>query len=400
VVVLGAAQDPDASQGDPAPDSGVVGDRSKRTFHRPDCSLLKRVPMRFRTELDDAEAAAAKGYRPCPVCKPDATAAQPENKSEGARTKAPSAPAAELTRPASSAPPESRRREQAKKASGELDEQTKAVGLSRWKKASSEVPSVTAGGRFLLFSTLPPERAKTLLKTLEAQALALRSFLQATTGPLAGPEKISLYVFRNEKGYIEFVRANEGREVEAGTTAHAKLGVESPYLAAIDPLKGGDEPAPSRKKAKRDDDSAAPERTLAGLLTEQLASGAVASAGEAPRWLSLGLGAWMASAVEPRSPYYRSLRATVFELYRQGWMTKTREGLGGQSDSEQIRAVGFSLIEFLSATNRAFLPYFAREMIQDNRQFDNVIQMNLGVTPEQFFQVWGEFVAARYGRGR
>jgi hypothetical protein len=509
VLVLGAAgiraQDPDEPNGDEAPAGAVVGDRSKRVFHRADCAALKRVPARLRSELADAESAASKGFKPCPVCKPTdaADGAAPEvpaPKGRGARRNAGDGslkfsrdiapilaanctrchnpndkarrknfdlstfaglrkggddgpvivpgkpedsplilrvkgeltpkmppgqvnlgeaaiarleqwikagapldegidPNADLSRYAPSAE-ELRRLELAKKSPAELDQQTEAVGRERWKKASSAAPMVAVGGRFLLFSTLPPDRAKALLKTLDAQANTLRGFLQANRGPLAGPEKISLYVFGDAKGYIEFVRANEGREVEPGTEAHANLGVESPYLAAVDPLKGADEPAASKRRTKKDEEPGGPDRTLAGLLAEQLAAGAVAAAGQAPRWLSLGLGASMASAVEPRSPYYHDLRGRAFDLYRQGWMTKTRELLGGEGDAEQIRAAGFSLIEFLSATNRAFLPPFAHAMIQDNKQFDTVIQKNLGATPEQFFRAWGQFVVTRYGRGR
>jgi mono/diheme cytochrome c family protein len=304
-------------------------------------------------------------------------------------------------------PDDIRRGDLARKKPEELDRQTEQTGFARWKQASSSVPTVTPGGRFLLFSKLPPERARNLLKTLDAQVNPLRVILQGVPESLkvlAGPEKISLYVFDDEKGYIAFVRANENREVEAGTHAHANLGVESPYLAAVDPLKGGEEPkaTSSRKSArrKRPAEPTGPDRTLAGLLSEQLGSGVAASSGQAPRWLSLGLGAWTSSQVEPRSGYYRGLRAEVANLYLQGWVSKTRELLAGEGDTDRIRAVGFSLLEFLGASNRAFIPVFIQGVVQDPRQFDDLIQQNLGASPDEFFQAWGSFVATRYGRGR
>lgn len=502
-----AGQDPGPSDSPEPSAASLVGDRSRRVFHRASCPLLKRVSSRSRVELDDLQEAATRKYKPCPACQPTASEApaepgaapakaattpgngggpfarqiapilaancvrchNPRDKARrknfdlstfaglmkggddgpaivpgkpddsplllrvrgelepkmppgqtnlgesaitrieewiksGAKLDEGLDPGTELTKYAPSAT-ELRRMEMAKKAPGELDGQTRETGLSRWKKSTSEVPEVVAGSRFLLFGKLPSDRAKALLKSLDGQAAMLQKLLRTPDGPLAGPEKISLYVFTDEKGYIEFVRANEGREVEAGVEAHANLGVESPYVAAVDPLKGGEEPPATRGKSSRsrkdrDEPEGPSPRSLAALLAEQLASGAASAAGQAPRWLSLGLGAFMASALEPRNPYYQSLRGRVFDLYRQGWMTRTRELLAGQGDTEDIRAIGFGLIEFLMASNRAFFPPFARAIIEDNKQFDNLIQQNLGASPENFSRAWGEFVATRYGRSR
>jgi hypothetical protein len=327
------------------------------------------------------------GYRPCPACKPDGDAPEPDG--------APEAKAKAAARPGRPSGP-------ARKPSEEQDRQTEETGLARWKKAGVDPPAVTPGGRFLLFGKLPPDRAKALLKAMDAQVNPLRVLLQGIPSAgsvLAGPEKIGLYVFLDEDDYLAFVRANEGREVEPGTLAHGNLVVESPYLAAVDPLKGGDEPKGASRKArsKRDEEPSGPGRTLAGLLVEQLG---VSAAAGAPRWASLGLGAYLSSLVEPRSPYYRQIRSDLGELYRQGWMSKTREALAGEGDAERIRAVGFGLVEFLGANYRPFLPLFLGEMAQDPKRFDDVIQKNLGATPEEFFQVWGGFVASRYGRGR
>src|SRR5688572_13278045 len=81
LLVLGAAglaaQDPEPPPGEGPPAGALVGDRSKRQFHRADCSMLKRVPARLRTELTDAEAAEAKGFKPCPVCKPGGEGSEP-----------------------------------------------------------------------------------------------------------------------------------------------------------------------------------------------------------------------------------------------------------------------------------------------------------------------------------
>ena len=89
----------------------------------------------------------------------------------------------------------------------------------------------------MLFGLLPKERAEATLKLLEGQYLALRGLLgQPGSAALNGPEKISIYVFNERIPYTEFVNGNENRELEPGTEAHANFGVETPYIAAVDPL--------------------------------------------------------------------------------------------------------------------------------------------------------------------
>ena len=65
------------------------------------------------------------------------------------------------------------------------------------------------------------------------------------------------------------------------------------------------------------------------MLTEALGTDVVASSGNAPRWLALGIGSYLAAQVEPRSPYYRQLRQTAFANFGQGWRTRASEALGG-----------------------------------------------------------------------
>ena len=82
------------------------------------------------------------------------------------------------------------------------------------------------------------------------------------------------------------------------------------------------------KKSAEDTGGGGPERTLAGLLTEQLAAASVAHAkgSKAPKYVSLGVGAFLASKVEPRSPYYDHLRAEAFQQFQ---LRLGRQGQGG-----------------------------------------------------------------------
>lgn len=296
-----------------------------------------------------------------------------------------------------------RRAELAKLSPEERDEKAKAIALERWKKASSKVtPEMTSGKNFLIFGNLPPARAEALLKTLDGQLANIRGLLgQAASPVLTGPEKISVYVFNESNAYVEFVRALESRELEPGDEAHGRLDVQTPYLAAVDPLNGADEPeAPKRSaRSKKRDDEPAATRSLAGLLTEQLASAAVASSGTPPRWLTLGVGAYLGSLVEPRSPHLRQLREEALDRFR---LNKVTDSLGGEGDPAQIKAVGFSLCEWLGSAYRPAFGGFVRGMLPGQGKLDDQIQASFGprVTRDQFLNVWGTWVAQHYGRRR
>jgi hypothetical protein len=239
---------------------------------------------------------------------------------------------------------------------------------------------------------------------MEAQYGRIGRLLAGTKG-LPGPEKIGLYVFKERKGYTEFVRTVENQEVEAGDEARSKLNVESPYVLAIDPLAGGPEAPSTAKKSTRtkkgsSDDASGAERTLAGLLTEQLASGALAQAGKPPRWVTMGVGALISSSIERNSPYYRRLRAEAYNEWSQGWAPKATEALGDQTKPEAVRAVGFAIAEWIATSAPDALPYFLKGMLEGGEKLDDVIAQCLQGNREQFLAGSGEFVGANYSRGR
>ncbi|MBX6313038.1 MAG: cytochrome C [Isosphaeraceae bacterium] len=304
---------------------------------------------------------------------------------------------------------ERRKAELARLSPEQRDQKIEQVARERWRKASSKtVPEMTSDKHFLLFSTLPADRAKRLLKTLEDQAAALRSLLGPAKVPaLEGPEKVSLYVFSDANAYAEFIRGVENREFDLNSgEAHGRFDLEFPYLAAVDPLGGRNEPAVSARpktstRGKRaEEELTGSERTLAGLLVEQLAASALGQAGQPPRWLALGIGAFLAEQVEHRNhPYYRRLRAEAAEQYALGWPAKAGEALNGEGDPKTIRALGFSLVEWLAALGKPTLSGFSRAMLAGPDKLDDVIRAGWGpaATRDQFLGAWGRFVASRYG---
>jgi len=307
--------------------------------------------------------------------------------------------------------PEMIRRESlAKMSPEELDAAAKAVALDRWKKASTQTtPEMTSEKHFVVFGNLPENRTKALLKVLETEYTTIGRLLGplADKTPLTSPEKISVYVFNETNTYVEFVRGFENREVESGIEGHANFAVNNPYIALVDPLQGGEEvitksPAKKSARSKRaaaEEAPTGPTRSLAGLASEYLGVGVISSAGQPPKWLSLGLGAFLSSRIEPRSPYYRELRSEAYNAFAQG-RSKVREAVGGEGENQRIRAVGFSLVEWLATAQQARFPIFIREMTNGGEKFDEVVQGIFSAPPDQFLDYWSNFVATRYGRRR
>lgn len=304
-------------------------------------------------------------------------------------------------------PEDVRKAELARLPAADRDKKTEAAGLDRLKKADPNArPEVTAGAHFLLFADMPKDRATNLLKAMEAQHARIARLLAGTKG-MPGPEKIGLYVFKDRKGYTEFVRTVENQDVETGDDARAKLNVEAPYVLAVDPLAGAAEPAGSstpkksgRSKKGSDDAFGAPTRGLAGLLTEQLTAGALTQAGKPPRWVTMGVGALFASSIERGSPYYRRLRAEAFDQWKQGWGPKATEALGDQTKPETVRAVGFAISEWIATSAPDAFPPFVHAMLAGGEKLDDAIATCLQGNREQFLDGSGQFVYSNYGRGR
>jgi mono/diheme cytochrome c family protein len=290
---------------------------------------------------------------------------------------------------------------------GERDKKTEAVGLERWKQANPKLkPEVVPGEHFVMFSNLAGDRAKSTIKVMETQYGHLKRMLGSPSTDWA--EKVGLYVFSNRKDFIEFVRTVEHvRDVDADTHASAKLSIPQPYLAVIDPAGGRkDEPAAGKRRARTkrggeaDADGGGTDRSLDGILTEALGTGALAASGNTPRWLSLGLGSYLAAQVEPRSQYYRQLRQTAFANFDQGWKTRANEALGGgdQITADGVHAVGFALVEAMMSGMHQGFPAFVNGMVQGGEKLDEVLQTVYGGSRDEFLDGTGDWVASHYGR--
>jgi len=305
-----------------------------------------------------------------------------------------------------SSPEQVRRNQLAKMSPQDRGKKVDAAGRDRWKQTNPKLtPEITSGEHFVLFSNLPKDRAANAIKVAEAQHSQLKRLLGAPATDWV--EKVSLYVFNDRKDFIEFARTIENREVDASVSSSGHLMVPQPYIVVVDPLAGKkEEPAASRRKprSKRGEEKeapAGPDRTLAGLLAETLGESTVAAQGKSPRWLAYGVGAFLSSQAEPRSPYYQRLRDLAREKYSQGWPSKATEALGegDQVSAEEIRAVGFAMVEFLMTPElRGSFPAFAQGMSKGKEKLDDVLQEVYRADREEFLNQSGSWVALRYGQ--
>jgi mono/diheme cytochrome c family protein len=288
----------------------------------------------------------------------------------------------------------------------ERDKLAEMAGLERWKQANPKLkPVIERGEHFIMFSNLPGDRMKATIKAMETQYGHLKRLLGS---PLTDwVEKVSIYAFSSRKDFIEFVRTVEGREAEADIQSSAKFSIPQPYLAVVDPAGGNkDEPATGKRKGRskrgeaREAESGGADRTLVGLLTEALGTNVVASNGTAPRWLAQGLGTYLGSQIEPRSPYYRHLRQTAFAEFGNGWRTRAGEALGATDriTAEGLQAVGFALVEAMMSGMRQGFPDFVQGMLQGGDKLDEVLKDVYGGSREEFLDGTADWIASHYGR--
>ncbi|HMF38752.1 MAG TPA: c-type cytochrome domain-containing protein [Isosphaeraceae bacterium] len=303
-------------------------------------------------------------------------------------------------------PEQVRRNQLARMSTKDREQKVNAAGRDRWKQTNPKLtPEITSSEHFVLFSNLPKDRAANAITAAEAQHSQLKRLLGLPATDWV--EKVSLYVFNDRKNFVEFARATENREVDASVSSSGHLTVPQPYVVVVDPLAGRkEEPAASRRKprSKRGEEKEAPagaDRTLAGLLAENLGESTVAAQGKSPRWLAYGVGLFLSSQVEPRSPYYQKLRDLAREKYSQGWPSKATEALGegDQVSAEEIRAVGFAVVEFLMTPEfRASFPAFAQGMSKGKEKLDDVLKEVYRADREVFLNQSGDWVAATYGQ--
>jgi mono/diheme cytochrome c family protein len=314
----------------------------------------------------------------------------------------PNKPLAEIA----TSPADLRRQELAKMSAAERDKFLDTTAEERWKKAQPNgKPTRVAGDRVVMYGDLPEARLKSAAGTLDRAHAVLGPLLSRPNKPvLPGPMKVSIYVFKDRNSFAEFVRSVLRREVEDADQAAGDLTADVPFLVALDPLGGQEAPPadpdrPAGRPARKGVGSGS-KSLLDALLVQALASGAADSAGKPPRWLSAGLGELMAAQLDPRSARVAALRADVLQQRNLGWMTKAGEALGDQGDPETVRALGFSLLEFLSTTpaHRPKYAPFVRGMLDGAEKLDEGLLVLFNASRQDLLTSWGDWAAARYGR--
>jgi len=326
---------------------------------------------------------------------------------EGARLDAGIDPKATLESYASS-PEELRRRQLLVMPPAERDKKVEATGRERYKQANSKLtPTVTSSEHFMVFATMPEDRLKSILKTIESQYAQIRQLLgRQAADPV---EKIGLYYFSERNDFVEFVRTVESRDVAEDQESTSQLGIPQPYVAVRDPASGqgkleAESGAASKKGRGRSSrtrrgEAATQERSLVGLTVESLAVGLIEASGKPPRWIAHGVGAYMASRLEPRAAYFARLRRTAYEAYQTGWETKAIAALGGtdQTTALEIDAVGFAVVEAIMGSEfRPRFPAFVSGMLAGSDKLDDVLMRVFGASRDQFLKFTVQWVES-YG---
>ena len=313
------------------------------------------------------------------------------------------------------ATPESLERDALGKLSAEERDKVfteRAVELYR-KSGLKDAPKTATSTHFVAVGPLPQARLQRLTDDLEKVLAELTRFLGRPAGSplIEAQDKVALLVFTEKGPFSEFVRSDQNRRLERDAESVHKFAAGSSYVAMVDPLKGSDEPEPDRNsgtaKKKRgsarnraNDAPAGPERTLLGLATQDLVEGLVGKTGKPPRFLALGLGSFFAQRVEPAIAHYNSLRREAFNQLRVGWVIKANEALGDQGDPQDLRAMGFSFVEWLATAppTRARFPLFAQALIAEGGgKMDNALErVYYTKSREQFIGMWGQWVGGAY----
>ena len=187
-------------------------------------------------------------------------------------------------------------------------------------------------------------------------------------------------------------------EVDAEESTSGQLSVPQPYVAVVDPQGGKkDEPGARRANARPAAAAATKRRRMAlgrpqsckGFSPRRWARLSWLSAGNPPRWLAFGIGSYLASQVEPRSPYYRQLRQTAFANWQQGWPTRANEALGGsdQITPDGLRAIAFALVEcMMSPEMKQGFPTFVSGMLAGHGKARRHVPEGLSRHPRRVHQ--------------
>ncbi|MHC5540477.1 c-type cytochrome domain-containing protein [Singulisphaera rosea] len=275
----------------------------------------------------------------------------------------------------------------------ERDKLVESKGIERWKKGNPKgTPEVTPGKLVTVFGNLPKDRVTTTIRTVETQYAQIKKM--TATKDLA--QKIGLYVFNDRPSFVEFARSVENRDVEATEQGSVDLSGSEPYIVVIDPLGGreGSATATAKKGRAKRDDSGGPDRSLAGLVTDYLANGMIRRSEKAPLWLGYGLGAYFGSRVDPRSPFAGRLKRNLYQQIELGWVSKANDALGGDSKVEDIRAVGYGIVEAVMGDQRSrpvSTKFFTAMSTEGGEKLDDVLRDVLLMSRQEFFAWTNEY---------
>lgn len=218
-------------------------------------------------------------------------------------------------------------------SSDEFAKRRKTQASELWTAAfANETPAEHETDAFLLVGNVADPRLKQIGDWARADAELLKRTFKVKES-LIWRGKLILFVFKDRFSYTEFAQTNERVEVPADTSGHARVtaNVASAYIAMQDIGDASTEEAPGLRTQ------------ILGLLTEALLQRA---ATRAPDWAAKGMGLSLASRSDPKSPYFRGLKAAAHESLKA--VTKPDELFAnGTFSPADLAPVGFTLVSHM-----------------------------------------------------
>ncbi len=270
------------------------------------------------------------------------------------------------------------------------------VALQRWRAIDPEAdPPLLVDDHFILFGEISERDGRELLDGLIEARKTLSKLLGRGTD-LADKFSLetSVYLFQDVPTFHRFNQSMDTFLSTDDTDPHLELSRFVPYVSAIDPISS------ASNELNRQSREILLERLKTTLVATWINAALIRSFPEAPRWLSQGLGALMAARYDPYGTWTDTLRAESLQAYRAGWLTRSSEAIDGLLGDQETRAIGFSMLEWLSNTSpRGFGP-FIRGMLEGAEHFDAGTLYLFSANRLEFQQSWGIWVAQNYGRNR
>ncbi|MCA9245610.1 MAG: hypothetical protein KDA42_00815 [Planctomycetales bacterium] len=256
----------------------------------------------------------------------------------------------------------------------ELSQRRLELAAANWRLAVPDVDSRQVQTKtFLLYGDLSEGALAEIGEQAEIQAKAVLELLKLPADSSITKGRLTLFLFANRYDYSEFAHMVEKREVPRSWRGHWKFDVVGPYVAVTPPRTG--------------------EYSLDALLAQQLASVAVAARGDgaAPRWLSEGVGRYVASQIDAKDPRVASWEERLPEIFSR--MSAADDFMTGKLSPDDSDTVSFSFVRHLMASSSRMNKLLAA--LDEGTPFEEALRAAYGADASTLAKGWARTAVRR-----